>query len=344
MTTIPKPAIYLGIAAFITLLMIYIASNSPSFTIKIETKPSESYSSFSKTQAIIASKFACEPQQINHDLPKKFEPSDVVWDRTKQVMYVVDDNGRIVSLDENGNLKNQWDVNKAMARNKSFKGLKWDLEGVAFNPNKPDLLYLGLEYPASIIEFNLLSSQIVGIYRVQDIFDHNPTSDPSHNSGLESLAFIPSSASKYGGYFYAGRQTDAQIFVVELEPKSQRAIYHGWIKPPGPGFDLSAMTVFKDHLFMLYDKAKELTSVDILANELIPKNKPLRVDFTIIQPKTQFGTAKFTVRGFEGISFIDDKVGTPKYVVIGVDPPKKGMKTLIRYEFKQFLKCFSPPI
>lgn len=62
---------------------------------------------------------------ISHNLPKDYEPSDLVWDKDESTLYVVSDNGRIAGLDIKGNLKGEWQLDD-----------NFDLEGVAIVPGR----------------------------------------------------------------------------------------------------------------------------------------------------------------------------------------------------------------
>ncbi|TPX69560.1 hypothetical protein SpCBS45565_g02275 [Spizellomyces sp. 'palustris'] len=286
----------------------------------------------------------CSGTSLYSRLPRKFEPSDLVWDPSKQLLYVVSDNGRVAALDNVG-------TDSEVAAQVWKLGKKFDLEGCTLVPGRTDTIYLGVEYPAAVLEYNLNSSSIIRKWRLESYFDQHPVpadpdSDASEvdtNSGLESLVFVPSSASDWGGYFYVGRQEDARVFVFEL-PVSEKASmieselrFRGWIQPPGPGYDLSAMTLWRNHLWLLYDKPYQLLALKSLS--ILPKEgAEMQMEGATLQAVSQMS---FDIRGQEGLAFVEEANGT-KWVFIGVDPPKhKGAKDLLRYNLDTFFECFA---
>ncbi len=85
-----------------------------------------------------------------------------------------------------------------------------DLEAVTVAFPQSDFIYLGVEHPDSIYEFNVVEG------RVTRIFDLTPWMDGPKNDGLEALTFVPDPVDPEGGLFYAGMQDTGRIFVFRL--------------------------------------------------------------------------------------------------------------------------------
>ncbi|KAJ3299544.1 hypothetical protein HK104_008521 [Borealophlyctis nickersoniae] len=290
----------------------------------------------------------CEGTVISQNLPSDYEPSDLVWDKPSSTLYVASDNGRIAGIDVDGNVKGEWDLGK-----------KFDLEGIALVPQKRGFVYAAHEHPPSIIEFNTASSKIerrwnISIPTPQYPFPGNYTAHKAN--GIESLVFIASRNSPNGGFFYAGRQSDARVFVfdvpvdkdVQPDEEGGKAIYRGYLDPPGPGYDLAAMTAFREILYFIYDKTKTVHALDLTNPRFIPPaavsdDKEWQVDAR----KDDFTERdlKFLRRGQEGMTFAEVKGKVHEsYVFIGIDPPKgKGEKEVLRFGLKEFWKCFEHP-
>jgi hypothetical protein len=85
-----------------------------------------------------------------------------------------------------------------------------DLEGICVADPESDLVYLGVEDPDAIMEFNLVTGQVTRTFLLTDAMQ-----GPA-NQGLEALTFVPDPDCPDGGFFYAGLQFTGEIFVFEL--------------------------------------------------------------------------------------------------------------------------------
>ena len=166
-------------------------------------------------------------------------------------------------------------------------------------------------------------------------------SDPSDgedtNNGMESLVFVPNTAAKNGkGYFYAGRQKDARICVFDILDDTVH--FAGALIAPGPEYDLSAMTLYRDRLYFLYDKEKLLLAV----SSKDPAIQPHR-DINTVKTLTNtnvVGAWHFTRRGQEGIAF--GSSDGQNWAIFAIDPPKKkGRKDIVRFHMNDFVTCFN---
>ncbi|KAJ3180027.1 hypothetical protein HDU87_002250 [Geranomyces variabilis] len=275
----------------------------------------------------------CSGTSLYDRLPSKFEPSDLAFDHKTSTLYIVSDNGQLGALTE-------VDSDNGPDATVYVLGKQFDLEGSTLVPSRPGFIYLGNEYPAAIVEYELASSQVTRQWALQPFFDDSPTPKASKNSGLESLVFRQTNGSLTT--FYVGRQADARVFVVNIaldEKSTTDVILVGTLDPPGPGIDLSSMTIFRDLLWLLYDKREQALALP-LAAATIPPDATGTVDDTGAASE-EVGTLEFTTRGQEGLAFVELADGQ-KFVFVGVDPPKhKGDKDLRRYDFDTFFECFS---
>ncbi|KAI8928236.1 hypothetical protein BC831DRAFT_449049 [Entophlyctis helioformis] len=287
-------------------------------------------------------------------LPDTIEPSDLAWQPLLNQLFLVSDNGQVLGLtvDPSGTT--------SAARSFRLKGL--DLEAVAVVPSKPDVVYLGVERPPAIVEFNLTSESITASISISSFLDTDPPPGASlqENQGLESLVFVPEPGNGSTGHFLVGRQQDARLFVFKTDTASPFALeFIGAIDPVGPGKDLSALTLWRSQLWMLYDKPKELHAVaiaDLLAaistaasGSTSPRapaqaasTKQSRKNASLL-PSSSIGTLAFDVRGQEGIAFVTHAGSQQEWVFVAVDAPhKNGRKDLLQYEVDTFFICFAP--
>ena len=290
-----------------------------------------------------------EPPSLINEFTGRIEPSDLAYSPSLDTLFLVSDNGKLFTFDMSS---------RKVKKKYKVQG-KPDLEGVTIVPSRPKFAYLGQEYPASILEFNIESGEVERIWNFQSLLDENPVSGDEgadSNKGLESLVFVPqdspaftlkSSNSSTLFTFLIGRQADARVFVVDiplLEMSAQpRAIFRGTFQPPGPGFDLSAMTIWRNKLWFLYDKGKTLHALDLKDLHLDANqgsNKTFSKDLQKFEPQS-IGSLTFEIRGQEGIVFIE-KNPSEVEVYISIDAPKKtGRKDLIYYPIRSFFGCHS---
>ncbi|KAJ3024234.1 hypothetical protein HKX48_004507 [Thoreauomyces humboldtii] len=281
----------------------------------------------------------CAGTSLFSRLPAKFEPSDLAFDATTQTLFIVSDNGQLGALTDVGA-----DAGSGAPAQVSILGSQFDLEGSTLVPSRPGFIYLGNEFPATIVEFNLNLSAVSRSWEVQSTLDAQPPSDQfsAKNEGMESLVFFPTSSSASGGFFYVGRQADAQVFVFDIDltdaGNSSAPTFVGTLTPPGPGNDLSSMTIYRGLIWFLYDKPEQSLTLSLASATVSSKSDD--VDASKLQDKG-VGTLSFPTRGQEGLAFAEENDGS-KWVFVGVDPPKgKGNKDLVRYDLDTFFKCFS---
>ena len=134
---------------------------------------------------------------VGGNLPAGYETSGLVWHSRVQKLFLVSDGGTVSSMNANGTGVSNWSVGG-------------DLEGITVARPQSDFIYLGIEHPDSIREFNIATGQVTRT------FDLTSWMTGPDNSGLEALTFVPDAGNPECGLFYAGLQADGRIFVFQL--------------------------------------------------------------------------------------------------------------------------------
>ena len=190
--------------------------------------------------------------EIGASLPDGFEPSGLVWHERLGVLFIVGDGGQVVQMDEEGGEVVVWNPGG-------------DLEGIAVADPASNYLYLGVEDPDSIREFNLAAGTLTG--RSWSLTEW--MSGPS-NSGLEALTFVPNGhhpypASASGGLFYAGLQADGKIYVFDVDLSAGESLsYVDTIVPVSGQTDLSGLHYHRENrtLYAVFDGADLLREME----------------------------------------------------------------------------------
>ena len=110
-----------------------------------------------------------------------------------------------------------------------------DLEGIAIADPESGFLYVGVENPDSIKEFDPGTGNYTGKVWPLTSWMTGPA-----NAGLEALTFLsngyhPYPPSASGGLFYAGLETDGRIYVFDLDLDRSGAVAHVDTIEPFPG-------------------------------------------------------------------------------------------------------------
>jgi len=188
-------------------------------------------------------------QQIHGNLPGGYEPSGAVWHSRLDRLFVVSDGGTVSSMKANGTGVTNWSVGG-------------DLEGLAVADPSGDLIYLGVEHPDGIQQFD------IGPGSVTRTFDLTPWMTGPTNSGLEALTFVPDASNPEGGLFYAGLQSDGKIYTFELPIQSSTTsttvVFKGTITPVAGRTDISGLhyDVDNDVLYAVFDSANALRAME----------------------------------------------------------------------------------
>ena len=186
---------------------------------------------------------------IGLGLPSGYEPSGAVWHSRLNRLFVVDDNGRLTSMNADGTDTVHWNV-------------PGDLEDIAVADPDSDFVYVGVEHPDSILEFNIVAGAVTRSFNLTTWM-----TGPS-NSGLEALTFVPNANNAEGGLFYAGLQNDGRIYTFELPIASSASatnVTHvGTITPVAGQTDIAGMhyDAENDVLYAIFDGANQLRAMD----------------------------------------------------------------------------------
>lgn len=134
---------------------------------------------------------------IGGNLSANYEPSGAVWHPTLNSLFVVGDNSRITRMSSTGTIIANW----------SPSG-NW--EAVTYAQPSSSFLYLANESSGRISEFNYVTGNIVRS------FDVSAWLNGAGNQGMEALTFVPDPKDPEGGLFYAGLQSNGEVFRFSL--------------------------------------------------------------------------------------------------------------------------------
>jgi hypothetical protein len=116
-----------------------------------------------------------------------------------------------------------------------------DLEGIAIADAQTDLVYLGVEDPDSVLEFDLLTGTLTG-----NSWDLTPWMTGPGSSGLEALTYVD-------GLFYAGHQDEGNIYVFRLQSSGSVELVDVFAAPSGRHdvsglhYDAATQTLYAIH-------------------------------------------------------------------------------------------------
>lgn len=185
---------------------------------------------------------------VGGKLPSGYEPSGIAWHLRLHKLFLVSDGGTVSSMNADGTDVTNWSVDS-------------DLEAVTIPQPKSNFVYLGIEHPDSICEFNIATG------KVTRTFDLTKWMTGPKRSGLEALAFVPDAGDPEGGLFYAGLQKDGRIFVFRLpilSGKTSTSVTHvRTIDADRSIADISGMhyAIAHDVLYAVYDSANLLRAI-----------------------------------------------------------------------------------
>ena len=131
------------------------------------------------------------------NLPEQYETSGLTWHDGLQKLFAVSDEGIVSMMNADGSNTVNWNV-------------PGDLEALTVADHTSNLIYIGVENPDSILEFDVSTGQVT---RTFDLTNWMTGAD---NRGLEALAFVPDATHSEGGLFYAGLQSDGRIYQFAL--------------------------------------------------------------------------------------------------------------------------------
>ena len=181
-------------------------------------------------------------------LPAGYEPSGAVWHGPLDRLFVVHDGGTVSSMADDGTSVTNWFVGG-------------DLEGLAVADTSSDFIYLGVEHPDGVQEFDHNTGSVTRT------FDLTPWMTGPSNSGLEALTFVPDAGNPEGGLFYAGLQNDGKIYKFQLPIQtsavSTTVAFVGTITPVVGRTDLAGLhfDVANQVLYAVFDGVNALRAM-----------------------------------------------------------------------------------
>ena len=201
--------------------------------------------------SVLADPFPCDADgvEIGSDLPAGYEPSGAVWHSLFEALFIVGDDGQVSMLDDDGSNVTTWNV-------------AGDLEGICVADPESDFVYVGVEHPDSILEFNHATGTV---FRT---FDLTPWMTGPSNNGLEALTFVADESHPEGGLFYAGLQADGRIYVFDLPIASSVAsevVTHiATLTPVAGRTDLSGLDYHRESeiLYAVFDGSDALRAME----------------------------------------------------------------------------------
>jgi len=174
---------------------------------------------------------------IGGNLPSGFEPSGAVWHTRLERLFVVHDGGTLVSMDATGNDIQTWAIGG-------------DLEGVTVADHERDLVYIGVEQPDSILEYDIVQR------RVLRSFDLTPwMQSASSNYGLESLTYVD-------GVFIAGLQETGDLYRFVLPPTGTAVTFLDVANPAEGRRYISGSDYTSGVLYLAWDNSNLLRAVE----------------------------------------------------------------------------------
>jgi hypothetical protein len=177
------------------------------------------------------------------------DASGIVWHEGRQSLFIVRNAGTpsLIEINTYGTVLHSWAV-------------AGDLEGITIAEDD-SYLYIGIEYPERIVEFNLDTGELTGKFWNLSSWMNGTVSD-----GLESLAYR-------NGYFLAGEQLDGKIYVFNVNLSVSENVSHvETIIPYAPyssdisGIDYNSNTGLTYAIFDTSNALLELNSSNAIAN------------------------------------------------------------------------------
>src|SRR3990167_7923480 len=192
--------------------------------------------------------FTQNPTDIGINLPSGDEPSGADYNDTTEKLYIADDEGNLSRMNKDGSGITTWNIGG-------------DLEGVAIANESNGIIYVGVENPDGIIEFDTTTGTVLRTFTLTTWMTG------ADNAGLEALAFVPNSADSEGGLFYAGHQGEGSVYVFRLPIQSSATstdvTFVTSFVPVAGYTDLASLDydATNDVIFVGYDGPNQLVAV-----------------------------------------------------------------------------------
>ena len=188
---------------------------------------------------------------IGFFLPVGFEPSGAAWHPRLHRLFLASDDGRVASVKRDGSAPQVWTIGS-------------DFEGVCIADPASPFIYLGIEDPDAILEFNIETATVTRLFNLTAVL-----TSANSSRGLEALTFVPDASNPEGGLFYTGLQETGQIHRFQLPIRSSATftgfVPMGFLNPTPILDDLSGIDYHPEtgDLFAIYDSHDRLRRIDL---------------------------------------------------------------------------------
>ena len=232
---------------------------------------------------------------IHQNLPSSgYEPSGIVWHPYYNALFVVNDKGTLSKMNPDGTGVTSWTV-------------AGDLEGLAVADPTSKYIYIVVEYPYKIIQFNPESGSISKSIDLTEVISATVTT----NLGIEGMTYVPKGDHPYSinnGLFYFGVQENGKIYVLNVNFTAGTAALVDSFTPVSGRGDISDLYFSPETktLYILYDGANLL--------------REIKTDKTYLVEYTVPGTEQ------EGVYVSSGCPNTKTTIFIAEDKPIKLMK------------------
>ncbi len=196
---------------------------------------------------------ASDGTDIGGNLTAGYEPSGIVWQERLEELFLVWDNGYISQMGTDGTVDQT-----------TYYG--GDFEGLTLADSDTNYIYVGVESPDSIKEFDVSSWEFTG-----KTWDLTTWMTGADNQGLEALTYVD-------GYFYAGLQADGKIYVFDVDLNNSGTV--SWVQtidpPTGISSDISGLyySVETEYLYAVYDSSNLLVEMETDGTEIARYDLP----------------------------------------------------------------------
>lgn len=203
---------------------------------------------------------------IGFGLPAAFQASAVTWHPRVGRLFAVGDEGTIATLEANGTLVES-------------SAIGGDLEALALANPDSEFVYVGVEHPDSILEWNVVTRQVTRTFLLTPWM-----TSLNENQGLEGLTFLPDASDVEGGTFLAGLQADGKLYRFRLPIATSATntsveFLGSWTPIPGR-IDLRSVEYDRatDRLYLAWVEFDRISQHDrngvLLAEWELPGTKP----------------------------------------------------------------------
>ena len=183
------------------------------------------------------------------NLPVGYETSGLTWHQGLEKIFSVSDEGVVSMMNRDGTELVHWNIGG-------------DFEAITVADHTSNFVYIGIENPDSVIEFDVSSGQITRTFSLTDWM-----TGPS-NLGLEALTFVPDATHPEGGVFYAGLQSTGEVFRFGLSIKSSSTLssvtFINTLVIEGSHTDLADLSYdpSSDRILALYDSLDRIKVIE----------------------------------------------------------------------------------